>query len=353
VRLKQAHLVHLDHRAYFLRAGPLPFPLLAAGQEGRFSLVGPDYRVTEVARWPGKIRDVSLGQAGRLLAVIDTATGRLSVVRYDGSVVSVREPPPVLAGAPAWVKPGFTACSFGGEGGDVLWSAAAPSEEEVVVQAHAAAGGGVAGAAVVEDLFGGSHCSLFPTGRPEVMAFWLNAGQNGQQVYWISKGARALTCEPEPRLRDTTPPAFSPGGDEFLAADDERGVCRYTFPAVRRIGRCRWGGAEGEDFGDYLCYLDGSHALVGSHAGRVFLLDVGAMEVTDEVEVQGHGPKRAEEYYPTLAGDSQLCTDLAQFERLGETVVFSHRRDGGYGLGGWKDTLSCFRLDDVLGLCRG
>lgn len=82
------------------------------------------------------------------------------------------------------------------------------------------------------------------------------------------------------------------------------------------------------------------------------MLDAECTTVLDEVIINGHEPRPAEHYYPRLAGDQQLCTDILFFERLRDVIVFVHRIDGGSGLRGWKDQLLCFSAKALLGRLR-
>ena len=120
------------------------------------------------------------------------------------------------------------------------------SADTVEVQLRETERWSVVGSVAVEDPFEESHCSFHATSRPDVAALWLAAGQNGQRVYWVTKGPDTLGVEPEPFLDDTIPPVFAPNGNEFLVIDDLGSVCKYPFPADRKLGTCRskWGGAD-------------------------------------------------------------------------------------------------------------
>jgi hypothetical protein len=72
------------------------------------------------------------------------------------------------------------------------------------------------------------------------------------------------------------------------------------------------------------------------------------MQVLDEIVIESHEPRTIERYYPTLVGDTQLCTDISFFQRVGDIIVFVHRLDGGSGLQEWRDGLLCFPVSSVL-----
>ena len=55
--------------------------------------------------------------------------------------------------------------------------------------------------------------------------------------------------------------------------------------------------------------------------------------------VEGHEPGPIGRYFPTLAHEGGVATDISHFRRVGGSVVFVCRRDRGVGAGGWKDSL--------------
>jgi hypothetical protein len=48
------------------------------------------------------------------------------------------------------------------------------------------------------------------------------------------------------------------------------------------------------------------------------------MRVVNELTIEGHEPRPAEEYYPNLTGDRNLCTDIGEVSRLGDYLIFGH-----------------------------
>ena len=125
-------------------------------------------------------------------------------------------------------------------------------------------------------------------------------------------------------MRDA-PPVFAPSGREFLVIDFTYGaVQRYRYPVVQPAGVCE------SPFGAFhvsLCYLDDTRALAGSLNGRMAVLDTPTMRVVNELIIEGHEPRPLDEYYPRLAGDRELCTDISDFWRLGDYLIFFHADD--------------------------
>ena len=88
-----------------------------------------------------------------------------------------------------------------------------------------------------------------------------------------------------------------------------------------------------------LAYLNEHQALVGTGEGRIFLLDIDLMQVVDEVAIEGHEPRPVGHYYPGLAKETGLATDISLFDRFGDAIIFVYRRDQGTGLADWNDSL--------------
>lgn len=63
------------------------------------------------------------------------------------------------------------------------------------------------------------------------------------------------------------------------------------------------------------------------------------MKVVAEVSLESHEPRPIGEYYPRLAKEKGLGTDITYFTRLGDVIFFVYRRDRETDLAGWKDTL--------------
>jgi hypothetical protein len=178
------------------------------------------------------------------------------------------------------------------------------------------------------------------------MGLWLAAGQDGQQVFWLDIDSSNVDCDEDADLQNTTPPAFSPTGNEFMVVDEQHRACRFRYPDVHLVKRCR---SPCDDPFDYpIQYLNTDIALARTRDGRHYALDVDTMRVIDEVVIKGHEPRPIEDLYPALVGSKQLATDILFFECVGHDVMFVHRSDKGADLKGWKDSLVCFSIDDLI-----
>jgi hypothetical protein len=340
------NVVDLDHRAYFLRRAPHQGLVAAASREGAVSLVDLDsLRITRTPRLP-RLRDLSPHPTRSMFAVIDDTSGALSLIDFDGSRRLNLDPPRPRKRIDDSLNAGFLGCYFDSTG-QALWTVARVANEAVEVQLRDTERWSVVASVTVEDPFDESDCSFFETCRPDVAALWLAAGQNGQRVFWVTKHSDRATIEPEPFLENTTPPVFSPNGTEFLAIDELNSVCRFPFPADRKLGACRSKWGDDDHFSDSICYLDDRFALVHTHNQRLFRIDLRAMKLREEVIVRGHEPRPLEEFYSSLAGDMSISTDIDHFTRLGDVVILVSQRLLETKREVWKNTLLIYGADSL------
>src|SRR5262249_23506292 len=131
-----------------------------------------------------------------------------------------------------WVDPGCEDCCFD-ESGKHLLSIKHRSRHTVAIQSHETNHWSQVASIDIEDPFGDSSCLFHRTGTAETAAaLWLAAGQDGQQVYWLTIDPGGLHAQSESTLKNTGPPWFSPRGNEFLVINESYAVCRYEYPQV-------------------------------------------------------------------------------------------------------------------------
>ena len=337
--LKPDGRIDLEHRAsFFLRGAPPRSVVLATAEDGQLTIVSPDLKKTHLRRLPSRIRAVSPHPANRCLAWVDGGSGVVTVQKLDGSRPLEIPAPQPQEGSPKWLKPGFEDCYFD-DGGEFLWLAARRNAEECEIHLLEAGSWSPVDKATVNDPFGGSSCSFHPTGRPGLISLWLAAGQDGQQVYWLKRTRSGFSCTLERQLTNTIPPVFSPSGKHVLVVNENYAVCKFDFPAMRQVGPPLESEDEDNLFSESLCYLNERQALASTNEQRIFVVNTSQMKVEEEVALEGHEPRPIGEYYPTLAKERGLSTDISYFARLGEVILFVYRRDRRTGLAGWEDSL--------------
>jgi hypothetical protein len=336
--LKPDGRIDLEHRAYFLRGVSQQYVIVAASEDGQLSVVRQESHKPDSHRLPSKVRAVSPHPSGRRLAWVNGDSGLLTVHTFDGKRLLEITAPPVREGTPTWIKQGFEDCHFD-ESGEFLWLAAPRNIEECEIQLIETEDWSLVDKATFKDPFGGSSYSFHHTGRPGLVSLWLAAGQDGQQVYWLNRNRKGFCCTLEPCLKNTMPPVFSPSGEHVLVVNERNAICKYDYPNMHQIGLPLELGDEDNPFAESLVYLNEQQALASSREGRIFVVDTVRLKIEEEVAVEGHEPRPIGEYYPTLANERGLGTDISYFAKLGSMIFFVYRRDRGSDLAGWKDTL--------------
>jgi hypothetical protein len=349
LKLSQGVSIDLEHSVSMVR-GAMSEPVAIVVEEGAVSLC-------DVAT--GRKRNVPTGGAKLisaaphpwlpLMALVDGAAGGLRVQGYDGDTIfEASAPQPSGKGNPP-VAPGFSDCFFD-DHGTYLWCVANTSDNEVEVQLREPYGWSVVADFAVEDRYGGNHSLFFRTARSDALLLWLPGGENGSCSYWLRLEGQAIRCVEEPGLEGALPPAFSPGGGEFMAVNWQGGVQRFSYPDVRPTGVCSWLPDDDKAL-DYCppCYLDERLVLVMSRKHRIFLVDSFAMHVLRELIIEGHEPWPAEwRRVHTMAGDSGLCTDIVSFDRVGDYIVFNHASSGAApDLSDGPSRLLCFPISAI------
>lgn len=265
VLVRPQKTIKIGHRAYFLRSAPHQPSSVAASEEGRISFLSFRGAARHSIKRRSKISAVSLHPKKPLLAMVES--GRLTVIQFNGSSVFKEVGLGARQGTTDDVCRGFDDCFFD-ESGDYLWCSAARSRDEVEVQLRRTSSWSTVNTALINDPFGQSSCSFHGTSWPDVVALWLAAEQDGQQVYWLRRQAVDFRCDLERKLKNTIPPAFSPSGAVFWVVNQDGVACRFEYPQVRQTGAWQ-SPAEEDPFDCSLCCLDDRYALVGSLNGRV------------------------------------------------------------------------------------
>jgi hypothetical protein len=105
------------------------------------------------------------------------------------------------------------------------------------------------------------------------------------------------------------PVELHPSGRELLVVTDG-GLERFTLPAMRRSSRLE--PPEELAFTESCSWLGDERALVTDVEGaRLFVVDLAAQAIVDEVRVAGHEPRTGAEVYGLTGADADsLCTDL-------------------------------------------
>lgn len=336
--LKPHRRIDLEHRAFLLRGSATGSVAVAGMDDPRLTIITPDFEAARSFKFPATLKGISLHPSKPLVAWGDGESGLLKIQKLDGPILAEVALHGRSPSMPTRLAQGFHDCCFD-ERGDFLWAVVPISDDEIELHLVDASDWSTVQTVTVEDQFGQSFCSLHSIGNSSLVALWIAGGQDGQQIIWAKRRGSKFSCEPADQLVNTTPPVLSPDGSSFVVLTDDNAICRYEFPSMRRIGSPLQSEDEDNPFAESMCFWDQRHVLASTGEGRIFLIDTERMQPVEEVAIEGHEPRPIGEYYPVLANERGLGTDITWFTRLGKAVVFVYRRDRGRSLEGWKDSL--------------
>jgi len=202
-------------------------------------------------------------------------------------------------------------CYFGPSG--LFWTCSRRDNETAVLEVWNTSTWTAMAHQTLSDPFGASHIDLLPHFETDRVVVWFAAGQDGQRLFWARHHGESITTEPFPELNDTAWPAFSPSRDEFLTISGNELHC-YEYPKGPLVAKMTWPENDGEDSIGYgVSYLDENRALLSSTNGRLFVVNLDAMTLTDELQIQGHELRPNSQLYPQLRDFAGVGGDLFLF----------------------------------------
>lgn len=262
-----------------------------------------------------------------------TPTGDAVVLATDRALACVG-----LDGVERWrVRGRFHACQLVG---DELWAISRVDRHHVELAAHDPATGKVDLTLPLEDPRADASFVLCEHPLPHTVLVWVAAGQDGQHAVLVTNEGVGLKAFPVPP-DDALPPAFTPAGDAYLAADADRLELR-RWPSGEVLDELPWDDRDDDDDDDGSCVIAGEHDdPAGSHVdvlpggfgcwassnGRLYLLDLGELYVIDELTIEGHPLRPVRERFPRLASDLSPCTDFQFAVRGPDGLILSVHAD--------------------------
>jgi len=258
----------------------------ALSAEGVASLISPDFKTIRSFAIPQEPQGAGLSADGSVLAV--AAPGGITLLS-----TSTFEKMHQLNDA-------FLGCLYAGE--KLFWTCARLDQESVLLEAWEPGSWTKVARARVADPYGNSEFSLLRHPEENSVVVWAAAGQDGQCLFWSTLKGGGIHVSRFELLDETGLPSFSPNGSEFLVTS-ECALHRYAYPQGPLKGSLtELDGDEDDPIGYFVSYVDAGQALLTSMEGRLFLVDVEEMEVTEEVAVADVGPRDALDYFLPLIG---------------------------------------------------
>lgn len=300
---------------------------------------------------PDEISCLAISPKGDLLAAIMANGNHLAIVTAENQLVFEEQLPNPPAKYLLHNDNGFQDCWFDADGLR-FWCIKAIECAEIEIQIRDTNSWQIQRQLLLEDPFGSSFSWFHPHPENQILAMWVAAGQDGQQIYWLYDDGTKIHAVEVPCPYDTGPPEFHPAGSEFLVVHDcNLKISRFSFPDCNLLGICEWPGPDwGVGFDCYMCYLSDDCVLVKTDEGRMHIIDINKMEVSEEVILSGHEPRSCKELYPTLDLKEEICGDLHYFYRCDSDSILSvHSQLPSQELNSKQKTLVIFGGKELFG----
>src|SRR6476469_2545278 len=271
-----------------------------------------------------EISCLAISPKGDLLAAIMANGNHLAIVTAENQLVFEEQlpNPPVKY----FNKNGFEDCWFDADGVR-FWCIKLIEGEEVEIQIRDTNSWHIQRKIRLKDPFYGRGFLFQRHPENQILAVWTTEGQGESQIYWLYDDGMTIHAVEVLCADDYMgPPEFHPAGGEFLIVHDcGRKISRFSFPDRNLLGICEWpwpGLSDG--FGSYMCYLSDDRLLIDTVQGKMYLIDIEKMEISDELILSGHEPRPSEELYPNLKDvEEGLCSDLDCFYRFDSDRILS------------------------------
>jgi hypothetical protein len=218
--------------------------------------------------------------------------------------------------------PGNYACAV--YNGDELWAFEHASHKKLIWRIFDR-DFKLAAALEVEDPMYDSHVHLIKIPNSTDMVMELAAGQDGSGIYILSKNGKTLSVKEMFPHECLSRPDFNRNATRFLTLEFYEGILyHYTYPALQKLGEFNYHkqaeqeGIEISDYGESM-YIDENKAVI-QYEHRFFSFDLSNMTVSEEILIKDHEPKPTNYFYPRLAEDKSLMTDIRYMKAAGGKV---------------------------------
>ena len=166
----------------------------------------------------------------------------------------------------------------------------------------------------------------------------LAAGQDGSLIGFAEFENENITFTyPESLNIGSEPvsPIWGENEHEFLLQQYTTGIFKYEYPSCKLLQEYYFP-EETEYIGCSHAYLNKEEAII-QREEQFWLLNLNTMKEEGSCYIEGHEPKETKYFYPLLADDTSMMTDIYYLERFGNDLI---------GFAGIKDIYSIFLLQD-------
>lgn len=164
------------------------------------------------------------------------------------------------------------------------------------------------------------YMSLVPENNK--MCLTQSAGQDGSLVGFAELTDKDIVLTYPESLNKYAGAVYPIWGDnmcEFLLQQDDIGIFKYEYPSFKFLQEYNF--PENMVYvGYYHAYLNKEKAII-QYDNQFWLLDLNAMQIEAPFCIDRHEPKETKYFYPSLADDTNMMTDIYHLERIDNTLV--------------------------------
>ena len=299
---------------------------IVSGDRKKVTLVDRNLSPKYEYQLPHAISRSAISPKGNLLAAIMANGNHLAIVAAENQLVFEEQlPNPPVEVSSLYNDNGFLDCWFDADGLR-FWCMKLIECKEVEIQIRDTSSWQIQRKLRLKDHMDSRCFSFHPHPENQILAVWDAADLYGQQIYWLYDDGMTIHAVEVPCPNETGPPEFHPAGSEFLVIHScGQQLSRFSFPDCNLLGICEWPWPDSDDcFRYYMCYLSDDRVLIDTQEGRMYVIDLDKMEISDELILSGHEPRPSQELYPNLKDvEEGLCGDLDCFYRFDSDSILS------------------------------
>lgn len=148
------------------------------------------------------------------------------------------------------------------------------------------------------------------------------AGQDGSVIGSVKFTGKDIALKYPNSLNEdyeAVIPIWGENEHEFLLQQDATGIFKYKYPSCKLLQEYLFP-EDMEYVGYHHAYLNKEKAII-QYDEQFWVLDLNVMQIEAPFSIDRHEPKETKYFYPSLADDTNMMTDVYLLKRIDNTLV--------------------------------
>ena len=148
------------------------------------------------------------------------------------------------------------------------------------------------------------------------------AGQDGSVIGFVKFTGKDIALKYPNSLNEdyeAVIPIWGENEHEFLLQQDATGIFKYKYPSCKLLQEYLFP-EDMEYVGYHHAYLNKEKAII-QYDEQFWVLDLNVMQIEAPFSIDRHEPKETKYFYPSLADDTNMMTDVYLLKRIDNTLV--------------------------------